>query len=55
MKHRVDMIAPPSIDELHKTIQEVWDNLSYNTIDRLLESMNGRCRDVIASNGETIH
>jgi hypothetical protein len=54
MKRRVSNRNPRTLNELQSIIQEVWDNLSYSTINSLIDSMQCRLEKIIRNNGETI-
>ena len=54
MKRRINQQRPQSIDELKQTILNVWENVSYNTINALVAEMPRRLIQVIAMNGMTI-
>ena len=54
MKQRVQAQNPSTIEELKNIIQDVWDNLSFETINGLVNEMNNRLIKCIAVNGYTI-
>jgi hypothetical protein len=54
MKRRVVEEQPTTIDELCDCIYRVWENLSYHTIESLIDSLPRRCGDVCAYGGLTI-
>jgi hypothetical protein len=54
MKRRIEIRQPKSLQELRIMILEVWDALSYITINSLIDSMERRLHQVIRNNGETI-
>jgi hypothetical protein len=54
MKFRVQKQSPKNLLDLRKIIEGVWDNLSYETIEKLLDSMYRRCQEVLQNNGLTI-
>jgi hypothetical protein len=40
--------------DLRKIIEDVWDNISCHIIEKLLDSLPDRCKEVIKNNGLTI-
>jgi hypothetical protein len=54
MKRRVSTRNPKTLEELQEIIQEVWNNLSYTTINSLVNSMQSRLQKIIRNQGETI-
>ena len=57
MKRRIDKEASATIvtlDMLKEIIQNVWEGLSYETINKLVASINKRMLKVVEKNGETI-
>jgi transposase len=54
MKDRTEKQCPKTLIDLRKIIEDVWDNISYHTIEKLLDSMPDRCKEIIKNNGLTI-
>lgn len=54
MKRRVEAQNPKSIQELKNIIFDVWENLSMQTINSLVDQMPNRIQKVISSQGYTI-
>lgn len=54
MKRRVEVKNPSSIEELKVVIQSVWNELSFQTINSLVESMERRMHYVVMHHGLTI-
>jgi transposase len=54
MKRRISNQNPKTLNQLRVIIQNVWDDLSYSTINSLINSMPTRLRQIIMNNGETI-
>ena len=54
MKIRIESQNPSSIEDLKNLIFEVWNNLSFETINSLVEEMPTRLQKVIDSGGYTI-
>lgn len=54
MKRRVELRNPSTVEELRTIVQEVWDELSFDTIHGLIMSIPGRMQQVINIEGYTI-
>ena len=54
MKYRVGRKNPKSIEELKIIVRTVWYELSFETINKLIDSMPERCRKVIENGGMTL-
>ena len=54
MKMRIRQKKVKTLDELKDVVQKVWDDLDYETIEKLITSMPTRCKDVIQNQGRTI-
>ena len=54
MKSKIKCKNPNNKEELKRTIQEVWDNLSLATINSLIAQMPRRLQQAITNNGTTI-
>ena len=54
MKRRIDARPKTTIDDLKRVIQEVWDELSFETINKLIDSVQQRLQLVVEKHGETI-
>lgn len=54
MKKRIEKINPKNLSELKTTIQQVWDDLTFETINRLIDSVGLRVKTIVANGGATI-
>ena len=54
IKRRIEAENPNDISELKILIQRVWDELTFQTINALIDDMPRRLIDVIKNNGFTI-
>lgn len=54
MKMRLQAKQVSTIKELEQEISEVWDNLSFQTINKLVDSIPARMKLVVEKRGETI-
>ena len=54
MKRRIEAQCPGTIDELKNLIFQVWNSLSFETINSLIDEMPSRLQKVIALEGYTI-
>ena len=54
MKKRLEASPVKTIEELKRVIQEIWDNLSFETINRLVDSIPKRLRACINNMGNTV-
>ena len=54
MKVHIEKLQPKSIDDLKKLIIDVWNNLTFDTINGLIEEMPRRCATIVQNGGVTI-
>ena len=54
MEARVEKANPNTIDELKDVIKDVWEHLSFATINGLVETMERRLKAVNENPGRTI-
>ena len=54
MKIRIEKQRPKSLNELKELITLVWESLSYDTINKLIEELPRRCLTLKLNDGETI-
>lgn len=54
MKRRVDKYRPQNTQQLIAHVQYVWNNISYSTINRLIDSFPIRLRKCIETGGEEV-
>lgn len=54
MKLRVRQMNPQTVGDLRDIVQSVWDNLSLETINGLINEMPRRLIAVIANQGRTL-
>ena len=55
MEARIEKKNPKSIDELKQIIIQVWESISWGTINGLINSMNKRLKAVNANPKQTIY
>lgn len=54
MEDRVEKRQPKTLDELKQVILDVWNNLGWQTINGLVDSMHNRLKTVNEKPNQTI-
>jgi transposase len=54
VKRNVEKRMPKNLGELEEFMVEEWDRIPESTLKHLVDSMRGRCLEVLEKNGETI-
>ena len=55
MGSRVEKVGPQTIKELIQVLQDVWDNLTIETINALINSVKSRLQQLLANEGRQVH
>ena len=54
MKRRLDAIPSATLDQMKVVIMQVWNELEFSTINKLVDSIYNRMALVIAKGGERV-
>lgn len=55
MEKRVEMQAPKTMDDLIRIIKDVWENLTWQTINGLVKGIPNRLKKVNENPGQTLN
>ena len=55
MGKRVEMLQPKTIEDLRRIVIEVWDKITFKTINGLVDGITDRLKKVNQSPGQSIH
>ena len=55
MGKRVEMLQPKTIEDLQRIVIEVWDKITFKTINGLVDGITDRLKKVNQSPGQSIH